>query len=225
MTLLLNSRQRDFNLDKYIHPTYFTRQLELNDCPGKLDIIPGSYRTKDERILHLGVYPQKRLNKALLGSQIANDYDYVLIDTAPASTAVTMNGLIASQYAIIPSQLEYLSMYGIHEPVKRLKEIRGDEGKRGIILGIVPMMVEKVNLSDTVKSLITKTFTGIPLLPGISKSTCIGKASHKRKPISLYAAEQSNDRQAGRLAKEFALLTDEIIKRIETIELESSRGV
>ena len=161
----------------------------------------------------------------MLEAQIANDYDYVLIDTPPTSTIVTMNGLIASQYAIIPTQLEYLSMYGIHKPIKILKEIHGENDKRGIVLGILPMMVEKVNLSDTIKSLITKTFTGIPLLPGISKSTCIGKASHRRKPISLYAAENSKDRQAGRLAKEFALLTDEIIKRIETLELESSRGV
>lgn len=213
-----------FQPSKYIHPTYFTRQLKLNDCPGKLDIIPGSFRTTDDKISS-GVYPQKRLDKALREAQIANDYDYVLIDTPPTSTIVTMNGLIASQYAIIPTQLEYLSMYGIHKPIKILKEIHGENDKRGIVLGILPMMVEKVNLSDTIKSLITKTFTGIPLLPGISKSTCIGKASHRRKPISLYAAENSKDRQAGRLAKEFALLTDEIIKRIETLELESSRGV
>ena len=216
---------KKFQPSKYIHPTYFTRQLELNDCPGKLDVIPGSYRTKDAEISHLGVYPQKRLDKALLKAQIANDYDYVLIDTPPSSTIVSMNGLLASQYVIIPSQLEYLSMYGIHKPIKILKEIHEENDKRGIILGIVPMMVEKVNLSDTIKSLITKTFIEIPLLSGISKSTYIGKASHERKPISLYAAENSKHSQAGKLAKEFALLTDAIIKRIETLELESSKGV
>jgi chromosome partitioning protein len=166
--------------------------------------------------------PQKRLDKALLKAQIANDYDYVLIDTPPSSTTIAMNGLFASQYVIIPTQLEYLSMHGIHTPIGRLKEIREENSKRGIILGIVPMMVEKVTLSNTIKSLITKNFIGITLLPEISKSTCIGKASHDRKPISLYA-QNSKDNQAGKLAKEFALLTDEIIKRIDT--LESSIGV
>jgi cellulose biosynthesis protein BcsQ len=86
----------------------------------------------------------------------------------------------------------------------------------------VPMMVEKVNLSDTIKTLITKNFKEIPLLPEISKSICIREASHERKPISLYT-QTSKDKRAGKLAKEFSLLTDEIIRRIDT--LESSIGV
>jgi chromosome partitioning protein len=213
---------KEFQPSQYIHPTHLTTLLKKSGCPGKVDVIPGSYKTKDGAISTLGAMPQKRLDKALLKAQIANDYDYVLIDTPPSSTTIAMNGLFASQYVIIPTQLEYLSMHGIHTPIGRLKEIREENSKRGIILGIVPMMVEKVTLSNTIKSLITKNFIGITLLPEISKSTCIGKASHDRKPISLYA-QNSKDNQAGKLAKEFALLTDEIIKRIDT--LESSIGV
>ena len=218
---------KEFQPSKYIHPTEFPRQLKVNGCPGKLDIIPGSHRTQDHKISSLIGIHQKRLDKALLKAQIANDYDYVLIDTPPSSTTISMNGLFACQYVIIPSQLEYLSMYGIRTPIRRLQAVQEENKERGIILGIVPMMVEQVTtLSDTIKSLITKNFKEIPLLPGIRKSTCIGNASHDRKPISLYAAGRAKDRQAaGRIAKEFALLTDEIIKRIETLELESSRGV
>lgn len=213
---------KEFQPSECIHPTPLTRWLEINGCPGKLDIIPGSQRTKDGAISNFGGFFQKRLDKALLKAQIADDYDYVLIDTPPTSTALTIVGIYACQYAIIPSQLEYLSMYGIREPIRRFKEVQEENEKRGIILGIVPMMVEKVNLSDTIKSLITKNFKEIPLLPEISKSTCIRKASHARKPISLYA-QTSKDKQAGKLAQEFSLLTDEIIRRIDT--LESSRGV
>jgi chromosome partitioning protein len=211
-----------FQSSKYIYPTPLTRRLEINGCPGRLDIIPGSHRTKDDKIANIGLFFQRRLDKAFLKAQIADDYDYVLIDTPPASTAITIVGLFACQYAIIPSQLEYLSMYGIREPIRRFKEIQEENEKRGIILGIVPMMVEKGNLSDTIKSLITKNFKEISLLPEISKSTCIRKASHERKPISMYA-QTSKDKQAAKLAKEFSLLTDEIIRRIDT--LESSRGV
>ena len=215
-----------FQPSKYIHPTDFPRQLKVNGCPGKLDIIPGSHRTQDHKISSLIGIHQKRLDKALLKAQIANDYDYVLIDTPPSSTTISMNGLFACQYVIIPSQLEYLSIYGIRTPIRRLQAVQEENKERGIILGIVPMMFEeKVKLSNTIKSLITKNFKEIPLLPGISKAICIGQASHERKPISLYAAGNSKDRQAGKLAKKFALLTDEIIKRIETLELENSRGV
>lgn len=222
--LILQYNLKEFQPSKYIHPTPLTRWLEINGCPGKLDIIPGSYRTKDYVIASLAGVPQKRLDKALIKAQISNDYDYVLIDTPPSSTAITANGLFACRYVIIPSQLEYLSMHGIRTPIRKLQDVQEENKERGIVLGIVPMMVEKGNLSDTIKSLITKNFKEIPLLPEISKSTCIRKASHERKPISMYA-QTSKDKQAAKLAKEFSLLTDEIIRRIETLELESSRGV
>lgn len=45
---------------------------------------------------------------------------------------------------IIPSQMEYLSIYGIRIPIKRAKEVQEEmNNKRGKIMGIVPMMIEK----------------------------------------------------------------------------------
>jgi chromosome partitioning protein len=205
---------KGFQPSKHIYPTYLTRLLEISGCPGKLDIIPGSHKTRDDKISS-GVVPQKRLDKALRQAQVANDYDYVIIDTPPSSTMVSMNGLFAAQYVIIPSQLEYLSVHGIHTPIQRLNQISDENSKRGTVLGIVPMMVEKVNLNDTIKKSITKHFRDIPLLPEISKSTYIGKASHERKPVSHYAV---SNKQAGKSAKEFELLTNAIVERINTLE-------
>ena len=120
---------KEFQPSQCIHPTPLTRWLKINGCPGKIDIIPGSQRTRDGKILSLGGLYQKRLDKALLRSQIADDYDYVLVDTPPSSTSITANGLFACQYAIIPSQLEYLSMYGIRKPIRTLKEVQEENEK------------------------------------------------------------------------------------------------
>jgi chromosome partitioning protein len=82
---------------------------------------------------------------------MANDYDYVVIDTPPSATTIANNGLYAGQYLVIPSQMEYLSVYGIRTPIKRVREVQEENPKRGVLLGIVPMMTERnVRLHSTI---------------------------------------------------------------------------
>jgi chromosome partitioning protein len=209
-----------FNVEKYIKPTLLSQTISKSGCPGKLDVLPSSYKTNDSAIASLGTFPQKRLDKALRNSGLANSYDYVIIDTPPSSTTISVNGLFAAQYVLIPSQLEYLSVHGIRTPIKRLREIQEESSRRGIILGIVPMMTKEVKLSSTIKGLISKNFPGITLLPEISNSTYVGQASHSRQPVSLYAQDVKG---ASKSAKQFSSLADEIVKKIDT--LESAIGV
>lgn len=204
-----------FNYKDYIKPSSLNTVLSKSGCIGKVDVLPSSHKTVDDAIATLDAFPQLRLNKALQRSGVAGDYDYVIIDTPPSSTTVTMNGLCACQYIVIPSQMEYFSVYGIRTPIKRAKEIQGNLNKRGIILGIVPMMVENVKLHTTIKQLVQKRFKDIPILPDIKRSTYIGQASCVRQPVSLFAEHNNN---AGSVAIQFANLTKEIVNKINKIE-------
>ncbi len=117
---------------------------------------------------------------------------------------------------LIEIKMEYLSVYAIRSPIKRAKEIQEDMNKqRGIILGIVPMMIENVNLHTTIKQLVQRRFRGITILPEIKRSTYIGQASYLRQPVSLFAERNNN---AGNVAIQFANLTKEIVKKINKIE-------
>ena len=159
---------------------------------------------------------EKRLNKALQQSGLANDYDYVIIDTPPSATTIASNGLYAAQYLIIPSQMEYLSVYGIQTPIKRAKEVQDEMGgKRGVILGIVPMMTENVTLHNTIKKLVEKNFKRVPILQEINRTTHVGQASNARQPLALYA---EHNKQAGRAAKQFSALAQDILAQINQIE-------
>jgi chromosome partitioning protein len=210
-----------FNYKNYLKPSSLNTILSKSGCAGKVDVLPSSYKTDDAVIARIDdPFPQLRLNKALQKSGVVGDYDYVIIDTPPSSTIVAKNGLCAAQYILIPSQMEYLSVYGIRTPIKVAKEIQANMSKRGIILGIVPMMIENVKLHNTVKELVKKRFKGITILPEIKRSTYIGQASYVRQPVSLFAERNNN---AGNVAMQFANLTKEIVKRINKIE--SSVGV
>jgi chromosome partitioning protein len=41
---------KEFQPSQYIHPTHLTTLLKKSGCPGKVDVIPGSYKTKDGAI-------------------------------------------------------------------------------------------------------------------------------------------------------------------------------
>lgn len=206
----------NFNYREYIHSSILNQILSLTGCPGKVDVLPSSYKTVDAALANLGGIREKRLDKALRQSGMANDYDYVVIDTPPSATTIANNGLYAAQYLVIPSQMEYLSVYGIRTPIKRAREVQEENPKRGVIIGIVPMMTEKnVRLHNTIKQLVSQTFPGITILQEIKRAIAVGQASKARQPLSLYA-EQNNG--AGEVASQFSVLTQEIVSKIQQIE-------
>ena len=205
-----------------IQPSSLNKVISLaKGIKGRIDVIPGSYKTTDSNILKLGAFWNKKLDNALWKSGLSHDYDYIIIDTPPSLTAVTQNGLIAAQYVIIPSQMEYLSVYAIRQPIKDAKEIQDNtNGTRGNILGIVPMMVENVKLHTNMKALVSKIFRDIPLLPEIKRTTVVGQASHARQPLSLFAEQ---NKAASSVAKQFSTLTKQIVNQIDQLERNSSK--
>ncbi|WP_334872062.1 ParA family protein [Nostoc sp.] len=206
----------NFNYREYIYPSTLNQILNKAGSPGKVDVLPSSYKTIDAALANLGGIREKRLDKALRQSDMANDYDYVVIDTPPSATTIASNGLYAAQYVLIPSQMEYLSVYGIRTPIKRAREVQEENGKRGMIIGIVPMMTEKnVKLHTTIKQLVQQTFKGMTIMPEIKRATAVGQASKARHPLSLYAEQNSG---AGEVANQFFALTKEIVAIINQIE-------
>ncbi|EDX73536.1 hypothetical protein MC7420_3710 [Coleofasciculus chthonoplastes PCC 7420] len=209
-----------FDYQKYIRSSALNAELEdISTCSGIIDVLPGSYRTTDKAISNL-LMPQTRLNTALQTPGIANNYDYVIIDTPPSSTDIAKGGLIAAQYLLIPTQLEYLSVYGINTPLDFMRLVRQQfANKRGMVLGIVPMMTQKRSrLNSMVRKLLEKRLEkedNIPILPEIHRSDYISQASRVRQPISLFAQQKS---PAENIAKEFIALTQKVLERIEFIE-------
>lgn len=67
------------------------------------------------------------LKKAL--KPLANDFDFIIIDTPPALNTLTVSSLIASDYVVIPAQADIYSLQGlskISETVKKLTTARDE---------------------------------------------------------------------------------------------------
>lgn len=95
------------------------------------DIIPGS---RDLSIL-ANKLPVDALQNAL--QSIRNRYDYIVIDTPPGLSMLTITALAVSDGVIIPGEADIYSLQGITELADTLTEIKDRYNKRLQILGIL----------------------------------------------------------------------------------------
>jgi len=83
---------------------------------------------------------ERSLQKAL--AQVADEYDYVCIDTPPSLGLLTINALTAADKVIVPVQCEYLSMRGLVQLQNTLEMIRENLNPDVQIEGILPTMLD-----------------------------------------------------------------------------------
>src|SRR6202021_1030004 len=79
---------------------------------------------------------ERLLQKAL--SEVADDYDFVFIDTPPSLGLLTINALTAANKVIVPVQCEYLSMRGLVQLQNTLAMIKENLNPDVEIEGILP---------------------------------------------------------------------------------------
>jgi len=85
-----------------------------------LDIIPGDKNTeKVKRQITLSDFRETTLLDRLQGAP----YDIVLMDMAPSLDVLHINGLVASQWVVIPTRLDAMAVDGVKEILLTMGEI------------------------------------------------------------------------------------------------------
>ena len=54
-------------------------------------------------------------------ARVANDYDYIIIDSPPSLSLLTVNGMIASNYLLLPVQTEFYALEGVAQLLESMK--------------------------------------------------------------------------------------------------------
>jgi chromosome partitioning protein len=65
---------------------------------------------------------EKKLRSLL--DQLRDDYEYVIMDTAPSLGLLTMNSFVAADALLIPLQCEFLALEGLYSMMKSIQVIR-----------------------------------------------------------------------------------------------------
>ncbi|HEX5805257.1 MAG TPA: AAA family ATPase [Macromonas sp.] len=83
---------------------------------------------------------EQRLKQAL--AEVANDYDFVLVDCPPSLSMLTLNGLCAANGVIVPMQCEYFALEGLSDLVNTIKQVHANLNRDLKIIGLLRVMFD-----------------------------------------------------------------------------------
>ena len=140
--------------------------------------------------------------------EIKDEWDYILIDSPPSLGVLSLNGLVAADFIIIPMQCEYLSLEGLSLLIQTVNRIRKSLNPELQIGGIVFTMYDsRVKLANEVVRNVTSYFKDKVFRTVIPRNVALSEAPSHSKPINLY-------REGCQGALGYKKLAEEVISRV-----------
>lgn len=150
------------------------------------------------------------------------DYDYILIDSAPARSPLLNMGYVAADYCLILTEADKASQDGVKQVVTDIKLLKKSKMSAISILGIVLNKNEDLkNQEEAYKDLCAfgKTNHCMPFTTIISKAAGATTAKNMYKSIHAYHDTKGVDKRSIQgILNDFENLADEIEQRILKIE-------
>jgi chromosome partitioning protein len=142
-----------------------------------------------------------RLKTAI--DSVANDYDYIIIDSPPSLSLLTVNGLIAAKYVLLPVQAEFYALEGLGQLLETMKLVRKAMNTGLELLGVLPTMIDsRTTLSTQVHNEIKRHFPGKVFESTIPRNIRLAEAPSHGVPIGVYDKFSKGSRAYKALAKE-----------------------
>ncbi|RYX78340.1 ParA family protein [bacterium] len=146
-----------------------------------------------------------RLKSAL---ESAADYDIIIIDSPPSLSLLTVNGLIAAKYVLLPVQAEFYALEGLGQLLETMKLVRKSMNPTLDLVGVLPTMMDgRTTLSNQVYEEIKKHFPGKVFSHTIPRNIRLAEAPSHGLPVGAY------DRWS-KGARAYKAVTKEVLDRV-----------
>jgi chromosome partitioning protein len=155
-------------------------------CVENLDILPATIDLAGaDMSLASAIARDTRLRNALL--PIQDNYDLIIIDTAPSLGILTVNSLVAAHRCIIPIQCEYYALEGLSQLMKVINLVQSQINPALQIAGMVLTMYDsRTNLSTEVAKDVRGAFQGRVYETSIPRNIRLAEAPGHGLPAVLY---------------------------------------
>lgn len=186
-------------------------------CKGGYDLMPGNEQltTAEVRLLELQGR-EFRLREAL--QPLHERYDYVFLDCPPSLNMLTLNGLVAADSVIIPTQCEYYALEGLSALMQTIERVRRTANPGLEIEGLLRTMYDsRNNLAQDVSSQLASHFGEDVYRTIIPRNVTLAEAPSHGLPVLLYDAYS-------RGAQAYLNLANEMLARTEGSEAVASRS-
>jgi len=147
---------------------------------------------------------EKKFSKLKVAIEtVSSDYDMILIDSPPSLSLLTVNGLIAANYVLLPVQVEFYALEGLGQLLETMKLVRKAMNPALELLGVLPTMVDsRTTLSGQVHDEIKKHFPGKVFKSTIPRNIRLAEAPSHGLPVGDYDKFSKGARAYKNLAKE-----------------------
>jgi chromosome partitioning protein len=135
-------------------------------------------------------------------------YDFVIIDSPPSLSLLTVNGLIAARYVLLPVQAEFYALEGLGQLLETMKLVRKSMNPTLDLLGVLPTMVDgRTTLSGQVHEEIKKHFPGKVFKTTIPRNIRLAEAPSHGLPVGAYDKFSKG-------ARAYKAVTKEVLQRV-----------
>jgi chromosome partitioning protein len=147
--------------------------------------------------------PEREIILKKLLAEVADTYEYIIIDCPPSLSLLTVNAMAAADALLIPLQCEFYALEGLSQLLQTVKRIKQTMNPDLSIEGILLTMFDKrTNLSFQVAQNAEKHFEDLVLKTVIPRNIRLGESPSFGMPILLYDAASAGAKSYFDLAKE-----------------------
>lgn len=145
-----------------------------------------------------------RLKKAL---QKEKEYfDFIIIDSPPSLSLLTINGLCAADSVLIPVQCEFYALEGLTQLTKTIKLVKENLNPNLVIEGVLLTMADfRTNLTKEVIQEVRDYFSDKVYETIIPRNIKLSEAPSFGKPIVLYDKDSLGAQKYEELCKEILM--------------------
>ncbi len=162
------------------------RDARMRSGPGNFDVIPANRELAGAEI-DLVNLEQRDLRLKVALAQVADDYDFVLLDCPPTLNLLTVNAFAAAETVLIPMQCEYYALEGLSDLMDTLRNVRESVNPRLRIEGLLRTMYDaRSNLAKEVSDQLTQHFADAVFRTVIPRTIRLAEAPSHGLPIMLY---------------------------------------
>ncbi len=138
-----------------------------------------------------------------------DDYEYVILDCGPSLSLLNMNALTYADQIIIPVSCDFLSLVGVKQILKTLKNVNQKLMHPISIMGILPTFYDRRNrISNEAVNTLRGHFKD-KVLPPVRINTRLKEAPSHKQSIFEYASDSHG-------ARDYQRLVDWVIQQSES---------
>ncbi len=167
----------------------------LNTLPSRIELMRAEAELMSK--------PDKEKILYNLLSGLKKLYDYIIIDTSPALSLLTVNAISAADYLLIPLQCEFYALEGVEHFLKTIETLKKHFNPGVKISGLLLTMFEKgENISQCIGNETRKHFKNMVYKTVIPRSVHLRESAVYGKPLLLKDISSIGAQSYLNLAKE-----------------------